>query len=104
MISHALGIATTDVIAFQQNLIASAYAHHAMAEIVEARVIAACTQDANSEHNCKKSCTQAAEQPHQSPAPTGSEWIGSAAAETGTRWIWGTAAADIEGSIATTVP
>ena len=34
--SHAVGIGASDVIAFQQNLVAAADAHHAMAKIVEA--------------------------------------------------------------------
>ncbi len=39
--AHAVGVGTAHVIAFQQNLVAAADTHHAMAEIVEARGLVA---------------------------------------------------------------
>jgi hypothetical protein len=74
--AHTLGVGAADVIAFQQNLIAPAHAHHLVAKLLNARgIISGADQDKDAEQNRaqKPKAITASEGKvaHQSPAPTG---------------------------------
>src|SRR5579859_5842911 len=102
LVPHAVGVRTADVVTLQQYLVASADAHHAMTKIVEARAVPTGAEQAHRNQNRGRCRNQPSEPTHQSPASTGSG--GKETAIGRTRCACGTAAAEIEGIIATTAP
>src|SRR5579863_7737092 len=94
---HAVRIGTANVIAFQQNLVAAADAHHAMAKIIKASSLVTCAKQQGYADAQRDDLEYplARRKRHQSPAPTGAGWT-RAGAMTRTGAVFGI--------IATTVP